>query len=311
MNQLRVAFFTEAGKKEGMGHLVRCQTIKNIFVKYNYYIDFYLQSDIDFSFKYNNLLKFTWDNFNLTKHYDFIFIDSYIASIDIYNIIYKYCKLAIYIDDYNRLSYPNGVILNFAPDAKDYFKPSSKYTYLLGTNYLPIREEFKYIMKNQKTHIIIILGGSNNTNLSLSSLIINTMDNINIHKVIVVNNISIKKDLEKYTNLTVLYKPDDKILINYMSNSICAISTASMSLYELSALNIPTSIIAVAKNQLIGVKQLIQNKIAKYYVDITKKNWQKELFTYTNLLLKDNTYKSTITLNGTTNIYTDIIRLLK
>ena len=38
---MKIAFFTEAGSKRGMGHLIRCQTIANEFEQNNIEINFF------------------------------------------------------------------------------------------------------------------------------------------------------------------------------------------------------------------------------------------------------------------------------
>ena len=81
---MKIAFFTEAGSKRGMGHLIRCQTIANQFEQNNIEINFFLDSDINYDYKFKNLTYFKWEELNINIHYDVIFIDSYEATEDIY-----------------------------------------------------------------------------------------------------------------------------------------------------------------------------------------------------------------------------------
>ena len=62
---------------------------------------------------------------------------------------------------------------------------------------------------------------------------------IDIKKVIVANNETTNNKLCMYNNVKVLFQPNDDELIKEMATSSYAISTASMSLYELSFLQIP------------------------------------------------------------------------
>lgn len=125
VNDLKVAFFTEAGTNIGMGHLVRSYTLYEKFSE-NFDTDFFLDSDVDFSNNFSNIKKFQWDSFFLEKKYDVIFIDSYLASSEIYSLVSKSCKLTVYIDDFGRIDYPKGIILNFAPEAKELFLKKKK-----------------------------------------------------------------------------------------------------------------------------------------------------------------------------------------
>ena len=286
---MKIAFFTEAGSKRGMGHLIRCQTIANQFEQNNIEINFFLDSDINYDYKFKNLTYFKWEELNINIHYDVIFIDSYEATEDIYNTLQKKTNLGIYIDDYERIDYPKGTIVNFAPDSKElFFKNRNKNSeYLLGLDYIPIRKEFlKYKNLKKEKKLFIMLGGSDTANLSLN--IIEALKDIDIKKVIVSNNEITSNKLSKYDNVKVLFQSNDDELIKEMATSSYAISTASMSLYEFSFLQIPTIIIAVSQNQITGVSQILKNNLAISFVDIMKLNWDKIIANQLKLLVKDN-----------------------
>lgn len=277
---LKIAFFSEAGKSRGLGHLVRSYTIYQKFKAVGINSSFFLDSDIDLNYKFSNLNYFTWDKFYLKESYDIIFIDSYEAKLEIYQIVSNSCKIAVYLDDYKRLKYPKGVIINFSPEAAIVFYKEKKsiYTYLLGLEYIPIREVFLKKKPLKKEQLFIMLGGSDTLNLSEKISI--CLDNIDIYKVIVVNNIDTAKQLKKYQNIKILYQPTDEELITEMMLSSIAISTASMTLYELSYLNIPTILITASKNQEIGIKHLLKNKMAAFGLNIKSQDWQYQLIIY-------------------------------
>ena len=131
-----------------------------------------------------------------------------------------------------------------------------------------------------------MLGGSDTANLSLN--IIEALKDIDIKKVIVSNNEITSNKLSKYDNVKVLFQSNDDELIKEMATSSYAISTASMSLYEFSFLQIPTIIITVSQNQITGVSQMLKNKLAISFVDIMKLNWDKNIANQLKLLVKDN-----------------------
>jgi len=97
-----------------------------------------------------------------------------------------------------------------------------------------------------------------------------------------------------------------------MANSILAISTASMTLYELSYFKIPTITIAVSKNQDIGIKQSLENKIAIFGLTINSTNWKVDLYNYV-LHIADNrpAVESKIDGMGTKRVIKEIIELVK
>lgn len=311
---MKIAFFTEAGSERGMGHLIRCQTIANEFEQNNIEINIFLDSDINYDYKFKNLTYFKWEELNINIHYDVIFIDSYEATEDIYNTLQKKTNLGIYIDDFERIDYPKGIIINFAPDSKElFFKNRNKDNeYLLGIDYIPIRKEFlKYKNLKKEKKVFIMLGGNDTANLSLN--IIEALQDIDIKKVIVSNDEMTSNKLSKYDNTKVLFKPKDELLIKEMATSYYAISTVSMSLYELSFLQIFTIVIAVSENQINGVSQMLKNNLAMSYIDTTQLNWEKNIANQLKLLMKDNKIlNKQIDGLGTKRLYKSIIqRIIK
>lgn len=309
---IKVAFFTEAGTKRGMGHLIRTHTICETFRQNNIQTFFFLDSDIDFGYKFNDLISFTWENLSLYQTYDIIFIDSYEANISIYQTLANHSKIAVYLDDYGRLVYPEGVILNFAPESERLFFQikNQNITYLLGTSYVPIREVFLKQVMQKNDQLFIMLGGNDINNLSIE--IINILQNITIPKVVVTNSESSKNILDSYQNLQVLYKPTDDELASNMAKSSFAISTASMSIYEFSYLQIPTLIIATTKNQQIGASQLIEYKLAHSFVDLSRKSWKEDMLGSVKTMISQHiTFPKITDGNGAKRIFDTIVKLVE
>jgi len=313
MSQIKVAFFTEAGSKRGMGHLVRLYTIYEEFVANKIDSVFFLDSDINYDYKFSNIHYFTWNTFTLHKKYDIIFIDSYEADINIYKEITNSTKVGVYIDDYARLEYPKGVIINFAPDAKELFYPNEKkqYHYLLGLDYLPLRKAItKTTQKRKEEQIFIMLGGADTQ--GLTQQIVHSLESLNISLVVVCNNAETFTTLKGYTNVTLLYKPTDKELVQQMAQSKLAITTASMSVYELAYLHTPSLIIAITKNQSIGIEQLISHKLAAAFVDITKADWEKKIVTNVQKLFNTRiSINTAISKDASQKIYSKVLSLCK
>jgi len=257
-----VAFFTEAGMTNGMGHLVRSYTIYQYFNK-TYKCQFYLDSDINYDYKYKDIKYFKWDNLVLTKQYDIIFVDSYNISIETYNLLNNFCRILVCLDDFSRLIYPkNSVILNIAPDTSKVIQDKN-HKYLFGLDYLPIRDILIQNQTNKKDDFILLMLGGNDI-LNLNQQIISLLDTK--QKIVVVDN---KKALNiNNKNIKILYKTDDKTLASYMARAKIAITTASMNLYELSFLKVATIAIAIKENQQNGLSQFLKYNIATDYIDI-------------------------------------------
>jgi len=206
--------YVDAYKTFGLGHLIRTRTIAKEFGEY----------------------KESINNF-LAKKADIAIVDSYRAYFLHYKNIANLSKKAIFLDDYNRIQYPKGVLVNIAFNAKKIVKQKNTIN-LLGIDYVPIREEFLNIKSSDKKHILIILGGLDIKSLSCE------IEKLPFNFLVVTANKEIAKKCKN-----VLFNPTTKILAKAFSESILAISAAGMSLYELNYLKIPTIAIKVAKNQ--------------------------------------------------------------
>lgn len=273
---LNIAFFSEAGSTRGYGHLIRSYTIFQEFQNHN--ATFFLDSDINFDAKFDNLHYFQWKDLHLQKQYDIILIDSYEADSEVYTMLRCHTKVLLCIDDFRRIEYPKSIIINFAPDAKTLFYPEEKpnYHYLLGLDYIPIRKEFSKINVKQKEQIFIMLGGSDTANLSLD--IIKHLQDVNRDKIVVHNDITAVQELQKFDGVKVLHKPNDETLTKAMKESSFAIITAGMSAYELAYLQIPSIVIPVAKNQ--DISALKKHNIATFALHLEDKDFFEKLKEY-------------------------------
>lgn len=310
MKPPKIAFYTEAGSQRGMGHLIRCYSLYEEFKRYGINGSFFLDSNIDFSYKFSDLHPFIWDEFRLDDTYDIVVIDSYEASFDVYNTIAKSVRIPVFIDDYGRLEYPRGIIINVAPDAEELFfrDKNPENMYLLGVDYIPLRREILTVNPKKQPQIFIMLGG--NDIFNVSQMILEALQDIDLKKVIVVNNESTVETLRTYENVNVLYKPSDETLIFEMAQSSLAISTASMTVYELAYLTIPTIIVALSENQKIGSLQLLKHHLASYLIDVTDGHWIADLHKYIRSLKSGNLHP-TIDGKGRERIVEFIIGMMK
>jgi len=279
MPQLKVAFFTEAGSTRGMGHLMRCYALYDYFKKQSHIVDFFLDSDINYDYKLQKIHYFTWENFFLDEKYDIIFIDSYLAPRIIYEIMADNAKIPIFIDDYARIDYPRGVILNFSPNAEDFFPNKNPiHTYLLGLKFLPLRPELNIVQPKKREQIFISLGGSDIKNYSYE--IVKALQHMNIPLIVTINDYDIANQIALYENTHILFKPSDEEFVMSMKESTIAITTASMTVYELAFMQIPSIIIAVSHNQLIGAEHFIRHSLAYKLLDMESEAWDRVLECY-------------------------------
>ena len=261
-HKLTAAFFTESGTNIGYGHLVRSYALREKLNALGYETFFFLDSDINVDEWFNDINYLDWKKSTIDRLFNLVIIDSYLADRETYLKINKFARSSIFFDDYDRIEYPEGAIINFAPGAsKSLYKNRNKSNkYLLGLDYLPLRDVIlKTKLSIKKEHIFISLGGNDLANLSMK--IIDALKEIKLKKVIVTRDPLLKKKLSRYQDIEILVKPKDRFFAEKMSKSIAAISTASMTSYELAYFNIPTLLIPVAENQRLGVTQLLKNNI--------------------------------------------------
>ena len=152
----------------------------------------------------------------------------------------------------------------------------------------------------------MMLGGADTQNLSLQ--IIEQLQDLKIEKIVVHNNLQTAKKLESFEGVRVLYKPNDNELIKAMKESSLAITTASMSSYELAYLQIPSILIALNKNQQDGITQLLSHNIASDAVSITDENYLEKLKNF--ILRKEFTFTNRIDGKGVERIHKILTSLL-
>ena len=90
--------------------------------------------------------------FSQLKNVDIAVIDSYLADLDFYKKVSQVVKTPVYIDDYKRLNYPRGIVVNpsiYGDKIKYPKKDNVKY--ILGKDYIILRREFWNVPeKNQQ-----------------------------------------------------------------------------------------------------------------------------------------------------------------
>ena len=155
---MRLFILTEAGKNIGLGHLSRCSAlyeeaisrgIETQLLLHGDYIDNGIFSEIKINYVNWMQVDFLIDLLNSN---DYVVVDSYLANLEVLSTISSISKKVLFFDDYDRLDYPEGVVVspknmeydfnNFSIIRKDLRKPS--------------KQAVNPIIKN----VIIMLGGT-------------------------------------------------------------------------------------------------------------------------------------------------------
>jgi len=278
---MKALIFTEGGKKIGFGHLTRCLSLYNEFIKNGIETLLIVAGDnsvLDLlkgkKFKIVNQLSeevFTDRSINF-NFIDIIVIDSYSATLHFYNTCEKNTKLCVYIDDYFRLDYPKGILINNDINTKEFhYSQTIDRSFLLGSKYTLLPSEFesvsKKIINKNIQKILITFGGTDLRNLTLPIMQLFAIHYPKIiKKVIIAPGYSNIDQIYKNTpeNTDLIFNPDMKKIKQLMIDADIAISAGGQTIYELACTGTPTIVIGVAKNQLSAIKAFKKSKYIIY-----------------------------------------------
>jgi len=267
---MKVAIITEGYQGTGYGHLTRCLSIYQGFEEKGI-IPLYIANCDETGKKFIpnvNLLQLNWhENEEILlakiKDYDIAIIDSYLAPFETYNKIYNSVKKTVYIDDYMRLNYPPGIIVNGTIGAENLPYPKSEnHELLLGIEFMPLRKEFWDVEipvrhNNSIKNMFINFGAQDFRNLTskILAFLFNGFPNINYHVVV---SEKFVPELEN-NNIHYYHSLNAKEMLNLMLKSDIAVTAAGQTTYELARIGLPTIAIGVIENQKHNLKGWLEN----------------------------------------------------
>jgi len=261
---MKISIITEGFQNTGYGHITRCLSLYQAFEEKNIYPTLYINGDE----KAENFLACTnyklinWLNHPVALikeiiNSDILIIDSYLASKEFYDNLSKFCRILLIIDDYIRLDYSSGIILNGTINAESFpYQRKSSLEYLLGPNFIPIRKEFwnanSRKFNRELKSILITYGGQDIRNLTIPTLKAIHDFNSDINLKIVFGNKNkdeINNLKDKYRFAEFYHSLSANEMKELMMNCDIAIAAAGQTLYELATTGTPTISVEVAENQ--------------------------------------------------------------
>ncbi len=276
---MKVLILTEGGRTIGLGHLMRCQALAREFrdarrrVIVNFIAHADSQTEVFFKRTGGSLINFDWikdtrRTLDLAKDADLVIIDSYIAPPAVYSRIHSLNNKAYVaaIDDYNRINYKADMVINPSLCRRsDLGYNSRSLGYLLGSEFVILRKEFRFLpqrkINNTVKRILIAFGGGNYR--SLISRILSSLSGKGYNFDIVSSDcpkISERRrsGIKFHSGLSALQ------MRRLMADCDLCISAGGQTLYELAATGTPVVAVAVAKNQMLNVRNLSLLGILKY-----------------------------------------------
>ncbi|MCM1261798.1 MAG: UDP-2,4-diacetamido-2,4,6-trideoxy-beta-L-altropyranose hydrolase [Butyrivibrio sp.] len=216
-----------------------------------------------------------------------LLVDSYQAVPEYFSGLKDICRL-IYIDDCFDAVYPADIIINYNayhvrfPYKEAYEKAyAGKTELLLGTDYVPLREEFSPDLEtaadnsDDGIHVLLSSGGGDIcdalTGILQKAMLDETLAGMIFHVVVggfSQNYDKLKLLADKYPNI-MLYNNVNN-MAELMRKCQAAVSAAGTMLFELSAVRVPTVFFVSADNQRYDSEFFAQNEIMLFAGDIRK-----------------------------------------
>ncbi len=290
---MKVTFFTEGGKNIGLGHITRCLSLCEAFEEYNINCEFLLACEEEVRNILGNrkIEYFNWredlEAFQeKISHAHIVIIDSYLAGIKNYQIVCKDKKKALFIDDYSRLPYPCGYILNGSIGVEEtHYSKKEGINYLLGPKYIPLRKAFWEVeekeIKKSVSKILITFGGSDSENMTIKILELLHREYKELEKMVVIGYLfRNKREIFKFSSnkIKIFENLDAEGMKKLMLHADIAISAGGQTTYELARVGVPSILIALSENQIPNCKGWDKANFARYA------GWWRDSQTLENLI---------------------------
>ncbi len=254
----QIVFFTEGGSKIGFGHLSRCLALLEVFQEEGFSSIFVVRGDKSL-IPWLKIPYVLVDWINKTKIFEkyvktsCVIIDSYLAKLWHYRLASKHSGACLFLDDYGRLKYPSGFVLNPSPGAHMIKYPKNEKTrYLLGPKYALLRKPFwkvgrKKISASIKKILIVLWPDE------FGQKVVEVLHNQfpEIKKYLVQKQ---KRNRRILPNVKVYHGLSAEEIKDLISKCDVAISSGGQVTYELARIGIPSILVATADNQLINCK---------------------------------------------------------
>lgn len=270
----RVVIFSEAGQSIGFGHLTRCSALYDEIDKRGIEVILVIYGEgIENLLGKRKYKIIDWKDLEFLRNFlnqtDYLIIDSYLATMEVYDFCSKNTTKCLYIDDTNRINYPKGVILN--PSLSENVKYDTKNEILQGKDYIILRKEFteeKIPYFEKEIDVLISLGGTDIRNLIPKLLGI--LDSINNKLKIVVVTGKISKNIKQIETdyIKVFSNIEALEMRNLILKSKFIICGCGQSIYEMLALKAKFLPILIIDNQISNKDGLL-----KYQKNIKVIDW--------------------------------------
>ncbi|MCK4852250.1 MAG: hypothetical protein KAS86_03960 [Candidatus Omnitrophica bacterium] len=263
---MKTLILTEGGKDVGFGHLSRCVALSQAIKERDgtAEIKFIVDGDTGAAGflkgeKANSVSFLDWREkesrtAEAAQRSDMVIIDSYLAEKPLYDSVSDATGgRVLMIDDYNRVEYPKGMVVNPSVFAERMDYPRRDGTvYFLGKEYIILRKEFWDIpekeIKREIRNVLVTFGGMDNSGL-LRNIVEYLRPKFNFH----FNMIDVRKG-----------RVSTRTMLDMMLAADLCISAGGQTTYELARVGVPAVGICFAENQKFNLKGLQEGGFIEY-----------------------------------------------
>ena len=226
-----------------MGHLTRCQAIKEAFETYGVTADMWVHF-IEMSVDDSSISSVDWvpmvDLSTRLEGYSHVIIDSYRADKRLYETLAEARPKLVIIDDYNRLQYAGDLVLNPNVFYQDIDYSNQDIPHTGGADFVILREAFRAseppAVKPEAESLLISIGGSD-FRLLLPQLIKIFLSS-DIKELCVIAPEGLALELQD-DRLTVLGRQSANQMVQLFKDADVVVSACGQSLHELASLGKP------------------------------------------------------------------------
>lgn len=278
---MELVIFTEGGNNKGFGHFARCSSLYDAAVPIFNEVTMVVESSDKnvIPLKDKNVVFCEWNigyyDFSLLRN-KYAIVDSYVAKLEIYEEIEKHAKRVLYLDDQERIKYPNGIILNPARTTEYSYNRS-----LVGSKYALIRSDFSKIKKihtNEVVNRILIFLGADN--FGITSRIVNAIrefDEKLVLDVLLPSNNDNSIDILSDNNCNYYKNLSSRDVATLMLKDDLAIVAGGQTVFELMVTKVPFVCFLMADNQKDNINYLIANQIIERSINVDTKELESEV----------------------------------
>lgn len=248
-----VLVFSEGGDRIGFGHITRDIGLIQYLREFGLNVEFLVRGENlkEIFFEGERFTKCNWlENFNFDRidRNTLVFVDSYFVGIEFYKKIYERTGMLVIYDDFRRLDYGVGYILNSVAE-KDFYGGYDKV--LWGEDFIFLRKPFWNADLRKRDgsvkNLLITLGGNPPREFLIRIVEYISKKWYNI-------NMKIVSDKIDGVNAEFTGFCSSNDMVKLMDWADVAISAGGQTLHELYRMKVPTYMMKLAENQEYNIR---------------------------------------------------------